>query len=75
MSEFIQIGQTAIRDPITGEFLPAVPLYIRAEDQEACRARDDPDANAFGEHMLKLYQEYLEEERKFREARRKKKAR
>ena len=33
MSEFIQVGSTAMRDPVTGEFLPSVPLYIRAEDQ------------------------------------------
>lgn len=29
---FIQIGVTALRDPATGDFLPAVPLYIKAED-------------------------------------------
>ena len=29
---FIQIGVTALRDPAKGEFLPAVPLYIKAED-------------------------------------------
>ncbi|MBR3741105.1 MAG: hypothetical protein IKQ80_07540 [Clostridia bacterium] len=28
---YIQIGVTALRDPATGEFLPAVPLYIKAE--------------------------------------------
>ena len=32
--QFIQIGITAARDPITGEFLPAVPLYIRADDAQ-----------------------------------------
>ena len=33
MSEkYIQIGVTALRDPATGDFLPAVPLYIKAED-------------------------------------------
>ena len=30
--KFIQVGVTALRDPATGEFLPAVPLYIRADD-------------------------------------------
>lgn len=30
--EFIQIGYTALRDPATGKYLPAVPLYIKAED-------------------------------------------
>ena len=29
---YIQIGVTALRDPATGDFLPAVPLYIKAED-------------------------------------------
>ena len=32
MSEYIQIGVTALRDPATGGFLPAVPLYIKATD-------------------------------------------
>lgn len=30
--KYIQIGVTALRDPATGEFLPAVPLYIKAEE-------------------------------------------
>lgn len=30
--KYIQVGVTALRDPGTGEFLPAVPLYIKAED-------------------------------------------
>ena len=30
--KYIQVGVTALRDPATGEFLPAVPLYIKAED-------------------------------------------
>lgn len=29
---FIKVGITALRDPATGDFLPAVPLYIKAED-------------------------------------------
>ena len=29
--QYIQVGVTALRDPVTGEFLPAVPLYIKAE--------------------------------------------
>lgn len=28
--DFIQIGFTALRDPVTRDFLPAVPLYIKA---------------------------------------------
>lgn len=34
MGEYIQVGVTAMRDPVTGGFLPSVPLYIRAEDRE-----------------------------------------
>lgn len=33
MDEYIQVGVTAMRDP-AGNFLPSVPLYIRAEDQD-----------------------------------------
>lgn len=30
--KFIQVGFTALRDPATRAFLPAVPLYIKADD-------------------------------------------
>ena len=30
--EFIQIGVTAARDPLTGDYLPSVPLYIEQTD-------------------------------------------
>ena len=30
--KYVQVGVTALRDPATGDFLPAVPLYIKAED-------------------------------------------
>lgn len=29
--KYIQVGVTALRDPKTGEYLPAVPLYVKAE--------------------------------------------
>ena len=32
MSEYSQIGVTALRDPVTGEPLEAVPLYMRRAD-------------------------------------------
>lgn len=31
----IQVGVTAMRDRATGEFLPAVPLFILADDSAA----------------------------------------
>ena len=33
MSEkYIQVGVTALRDPATGNFLPSVPLYVKADE-------------------------------------------
>lgn len=36
MSEngFVQVGFTAMRDPMTGEFMEPVPLFIREEDRD-----------------------------------------
>lgn len=33
--EYIQIGYTALRDPATGGYIPASPLYIKAGDGAA----------------------------------------
>ena len=30
--EYIQVGVTATRDPATGDFMPAVALYVKADD-------------------------------------------
>lgn len=35
MDGYIEVGLTALRDPATGGFLPAVPLYIKADDSTA----------------------------------------
>ena len=45
MADYIQIGVTALRDPVTREPLEAVPLYVRAADAgrlEAARTDDGP---------------------------------
>ena len=51
--KFIQVGITALRDPKTGGFLPAVPLYIEAtgnaEPAEAAMLRDI--SKVFAERM------------------------
>lgn len=31
--EYIQVGFTSMRDPATGNFLPAVPLFIEATEE------------------------------------------
>lgn len=32
MERFVEVGVTAMRDPKTNEFLPAVPLFVKVED-------------------------------------------
>jgi hypothetical protein len=50
MGEYIQIGVTALRDPMTGDFLKSVPLYIREEDSAQAAPLDDfPVAKIFAE--------------------------
>lgn len=34
MEGFVQVGVTAMRDPVTMEFLPSVPIYVAEEDVE-----------------------------------------
>ena len=62
MSEFVQVGTTAMRDPVTGDFLPAVPLYVRAEDQRKC------EPPVFDGAMIRTladkFRQYKQEERK-----------
>ena len=54
--KYIQIGVTALRDPVTGGFLPAVPLYIKAENgaEEAEQALIE-DIGALLAHRFKDY--------------------
>ena len=59
---YIQVGFTAARDPITGEFLPAVPLYILADDQakrSAARLQED-----LGQLFAMRMKQYIDENRK-----------
>ena len=32
MSVYIQIGTSALRDPVTGQFTPEIPLYVNKHD-------------------------------------------
>lgn len=38
--KYIQVGVTALRDPKTGGYLPAVPLYIEADDSARAAEAD-----------------------------------
>ena len=64
MGEFIQIGMTALRDPATGDFLPSVPLYIRAEDREKCEPKVLINGDAFPRAMAEKFAAYKREDRK-----------
>lgn len=50
---YIQVGFTALREPGTGKFLPAVPLYIKAEDgaEEAEERLINDLGNLFAKRM------------------------
>ncbi|MBQ6256244.1 MAG: hypothetical protein IJI53_04535 [Clostridia bacterium] len=54
--KFIQIGFTALRDPATGGYLPAVPLYIKAEDgAEEAEQKVIDDIGKLLAHRMKSY--------------------
>ena len=55
MGEYIQIGVTALRDPITGDFMPAVPIYVRAEDQASVAETMNEDLKALFAGKMKQY--------------------
>lgn len=58
MEKYIQIGVTALRDPGTGEYLPAVPLYIRAEDgAEEAEEKLIADVGKLLAHRMRAYAE------------------
>lgn len=63
MSGYIQIGSTAMRDPASGEFLPSVPLFIRAEDRQQCEA-PVIDGDALARSLAEKIREYKRLERK-----------
>ena len=65
---YIQVGVTALRDPKTGEFMPAVPLYIREEDKPmAPTALDMHIIRELAEKYKKARQEMEAEKRRARE--------
>lgn len=51
--QFIQVGFTAMREPGTGNFLPAVPLYIEADEETTAAESEmiDDISKVFADHM------------------------
>ena len=50
---YIQVGVTALRDPVTGKMLPAVPLYIQAPENATEEQELEPLAEGIA-HLLAL---------------------
>lgn len=63
MSEFVQVGVTAMRDPRTGELLQQVPLYVEVIDGEE---PDLPefDRRQFARDFMKKFRAGMTEEAK-----------
>ena len=61
MAEYIQVGVTALRDPVTGEPAPAVPLYVRAEDARAVRlpASEEEAAGNWAAALADMMKSYV----------------
>ncbi len=54
--KYIQVGVTALRDPTTGGFLPAVPLYIKSEENaEEAEEQLIHDLGKLLAHRMKQY--------------------
>ena len=52
-AKYIQVGVTALRDPVTGGMLPAVPLYIQAPESASEETELEPLAEGIA-HLLAL---------------------
>lgn len=60
--QYIQVGFTAARDPLTGEFLPAVPLFIEATD--AAKASADKLCEDLGGLLARQMRQYIDANRR-----------
>lgn len=63
MSEFIQVGVTAMRDPKTGKLLDQVPLYVEVIDGEEPELPEF-DRLQFARDFMKKFRAQLSEEAK-----------
>ena len=63
MSEFVQVGVTAMRDPKTKELLNQVPLYVEVIDGEEPELPEF-DRLQFARDFMKKFRAQLSEEAK-----------
>ena len=59
MSQFVQVGVTACRDPKTGGFLHSVPLYIERSDLEQ-HPTEVPDLSDIGRLLAGKMRDYID---------------
>ena len=60
--EYIQVGVTALRNPLTGEMLPAVPLYVRKEDARkgGLKETEEQAADGWARDLARMMKEYVD---------------
>lgn len=63
MSEFIQVGVTAMRDPLTGEPLEQVPLYVEVVEGQEMNLPEF-DRKQFAMDFIKKFRAGMSEEAK-----------
>ena len=61
MSRFIQVGMTAMRDPVTGDFLESVPLYAEAEDLRRTGADGTMLVGDIRQNLAAAFGQYMKE--------------
>ena len=61
MTDYIQIGVTALRGP-SGEFLPSVPMYVRAGDAPQI-AQPDGGERGILEALAERFGAYVDQEK------------
>lgn len=67
--EYIQVGVAALRDPLTGDFLPAVKLYIQATP--AARKSEEKMIHDIGSLFAAKMRQYVRETGKGKQTERK----
>lgn len=63
MSRFVQVGMSAMRDPVTKELLPSVPLYVEVPDG-AEPVLPEIDTDTFAMEVRKVMREETAEKKK-----------
>ena len=58
MDRYVEVGVTAMRDPKTNEFLPAVPLYVKIADD--AQEPEEGLIKDFGKVMALRMKQYMD---------------